>query len=100
MIREGLGVRLVLRKAVYLPRLAEKTAGPAILWTLTLVIRHVSRPRVCHLRGDADAGLLCVGFTTIEDTATFLRPSVLGLFCVVGHKAQPAFRSAAIFSAK
>lgn len=54
VIGEGLGVRLPLGKAVHLPRLAEKTAGPAILWTFTLVICHGLRSRVCYLRGDAD----------------------------------------------
>ena len=44
VIRKRLGVHPVLGEAVHLPRLAKEATGPAILWTLTLVMRHRLRP--------------------------------------------------------
>ena len=100
VIGNRLGVRPVLGKAVHLPRVAEKTVGPAIFRTLTLVICHGLPPHVCHHRGDADCSPSSPRLRAIERAATFFGSRVLGLFCVVAHVAQLAFRSAAIFSAK
>ncbi len=69
VIREGLGVYPVLGKPIHLPRLAEEAASPAILWTLTLVMRHCLRPHVCHLGGDAD----CLGIIRPARARCFLR---------------------------
>jgi hypothetical protein len=49
VIREERGVYSVLGKPVHLPWLAAEATGTAILWTLTLVMRHFLRPHVCHL---------------------------------------------------
>jgi hypothetical protein len=40
MSRELFRVDSALRKPIHLPRLAEETAGSAVLWAFALVIRH------------------------------------------------------------
>jgi len=54
MIGKPLGIQPALCKAVHLPWLAEKTAGPAVLRSPTLVMCHCLMLHVCHLRADGD----------------------------------------------
>jgi len=88
VIREGLGVQPVLGKAGHFPRLAEQTTGPAILWTLTLVMCHGLIPHVCHFGGVAaclpSSPPLC-GHRTHR--CLFWVPRAR-FFCVVRHRVQ------------
>ena len=73
VIRERLSVYPVLGKPVHLPRLAEETAGPAIFWTLTLVMRHWLRPHAYLLRVGADA----LGHYSSNQSTLFLTSSAV-----------------------
>src|SRR5215468_3548708 len=54
MIGQRLGIDPSFRKAIHFPWLAEKTTGPAVLRTFTLVMCHGLRSRACHFHGVAD----------------------------------------------
>jgi hypothetical protein len=54
MIGQRLCVDPSFRKPIHLPWFAEKTTGPAVFRTFTLVICHGLRSRACRFLGDGD----------------------------------------------
>jgi hypothetical protein len=57
VIEQRLRIDLSFRKAIHFPWLAEKTTGPAVLRTFTLVMCHGLRSRACCFLGGGDRSL-------------------------------------------
>jgi hypothetical protein len=51
MIGQRLGINTSFRKPIHLPWFAEKTTGPAVFRTLTLMMCHALRSRACRFLG-------------------------------------------------